>query len=66
MSPKRIILHHQKDNTPPTGEDGLGLYFRGYFMKRLLKDYGTKRIHLTTSARAGCVGCLGNSYYSGN
>ena len=24
------------------GEDGLGLYFRWYFMKRLFKDYRTK------------------------
>lgn len=35
------------------GEDGLGLYFRWYFMKRLFKDYRTKWIHLTTSARVG-------------
>lgn len=35
MSSKRIILYHQKDNSSPTGEDGLGLYFRRYFMKRL-------------------------------
>jgi hypothetical protein len=25
MSSKRIILCHQKDNSPPTGKDGLGL-----------------------------------------
>lgn len=35
------------------GEDGLGCYFRWYFMKRLFKDYRTKCIHLTTSARVG-------------
>lgn len=54
------IKNHQKDNSPPSGEDGLGLCFRWYFMKRLFKDYRTKWIHLT-SARAGCFGCLGNN-----
>lgn len=37
------------------GEDGSGLHFRWYFMKRLFKDYRTKWIHLTTSARAGAL-----------
>lgn len=63
MSPKRIILYHQKDNSPPTGEDGLGLYFRWHFMKRLFKDYRTKWIHLTTSARAEFFGSLRNNRY---